>query len=456
MDNLNLLPIIIIGLPFQLAVQFEHIKKCLANNRLSDLKKILWVIAIVIFNLLGVIMYLVFNRKKTLYHSVIQTEHKSGDKVDTSIFLGLIIAYGILAVAIINQNPDNSLISALLGVTLLISILNHYTKIRSHKLVYHLLPLSKMLMVIIVDYLAVSSDFKIIIIITVASIINEYPLNYSKVFIWIPLILYQGASTLKYFQTQDIIVMDDLILIINRNVITYILVVLTFYVAKRQLVLNDYLQILIMDVKEKTNKLEEVSVIKERNRIARDIHDTLGHSLTGVIIQLEAAKNMIDVDKDQALELIDKAQSITRNGFSDVKRAIKALRPIMIEDNSLIESLEFLFERTEKDFDYRTQISYDLPENISDELKVTIYRFFQEFITNSLRHGKATHLKVNIEYQENMLRINCTDNGIGCNVIKEGYGLTGIRERIELLKGQVFYSSQIGNGFNTIIYVPIE
>jgi len=209
------------------------------------------------------------------------------------------------------------------------------------------------------------------------------------------------------------------------------------------------------ELKNKTLELEEASIVKERNRIAREIHDTLGHTLTGAIIQLEVAKKLVQIDQDKTAETIQKVQNITRQGFSELKRAIKALHPIMIEDNTLSDGLVLLFQSVKSDFDYLISYKIDIPEVISNDVKVSVYRMIQELITNSIRHGGAKKMNLSIECQFDMLRINSNDDGKGCKTIIEGNGLKGIRERVEKLNGQTYFASKKGNGFCAIINIPL-
>lgn len=120
------------------------------------------------------------------------------------------------------------------------------------------------------------------------------------------------------------------------------------------------------------------------------------------------------------------------------------------------KGIELLFERTQNDFEYTIDHNFKLPDSISDDVKVCVYRILQELITNSIRHGNANALQLSIEYQYNVLRINTKDNGKGCKVINESYGLTGIRERVELLDGQVYFTSKENNGFSSVIYIPLK
>jgi signal transduction histidine kinase len=174
----------------------------------------------------------------------------------------------------------------------------------------------------------------------------------------------------------------------------------------------------------------------------------LGHTLTGAIVQLEVARKMVRVDEDKAVEAIDKTQKITRDGFAEVKRAIKALRPIMIEDSTLEEALEALIDKTQNHC--QVVINANIEKGIiqDENTKITIYRIIQEAITNSIRHGEATEIDIKIDKTDkDALMITVSDNGKGCKTISEGYGLKGIKERVQLLEGKMATHSEYGKGF---------
>ena len=202
-------------------------------------------------------------------------------------------------------------------------------------------------------------------------------------------------------------------------------------------------------------QLEEAGILKERSCIAREIHDTLGHSLTGAIIQLEVARKLIDKNSDKALEAIIRSQEITRSGFNDVKRAIKALNPLGIEELSLSECVHQLIQEARDSYNFNIEHEIDLPDNLPDTLKIPICRIIQEIITNSIRHGEASSMELTMECHNSILRIQSHDNGKGCAKLQEGNGLRGIRERIDQVGGQVRFSSQEGNGFTVLIHIPL-
>lgn len=207
---------------------------------------------------------------------------------------------------------------------------------------------------------------------------------------------------------------------------------------------------------DKSSENQELSIEKERLRMAREIHDTLAHTLTAVVVQMEACKRLLKVDSDRVLDAIEEAQKYTRDGLNDVKRTIKALRPQILENGTFFDALLNQVEDVKHNMDIDILLDKDEQLDIPSSMEVPLYRVIQESITNAIRHGKPTEIQIDIFKTNNYLHINIKDNGRGCNLIKEGFGLKGISERIKAINGVVDYYSTVGEGFETKIRVPFE
>ncbi len=437
-------------------IQYHALSRCNYHSKdFSNFYVWIWRTTIIVLNIIGVFFYWFFNRK-TLNKYLTDIEEKNIGIVDHNIiFVSLVIAYELLSIPILIQNSENPWIGILLGLTLMLLIINHFRNQRGSNVLFYVVPFIQIASIVAVDLMATSTDLKIIILIVVSSIVHEFPIRFTRVFAVFPLISYHMLSLMRLLKLPDITSMDIAIFLI-KNSITYILVIFTFYVLRKQLILNNQLKIMTKTVKENNKKIEEMRIVQERNRIAREIHDTLGHTLTGAIVQLEVAKKYLGKDEEKTLHAINQTQNITREGFIDVKRAIQALRPVMIEDSSLVEALNAYKEKTEEDFNVTLNFIINTRKNEEERMKVSLYRIIQEAITNSIRHGNAKKVNVTIETEDGILRLMIEDDGKGCKSVQEGYGIKGIRERIEQLKGQVILQSKEGNGFNIIAYIPSE
>jgi signal transduction histidine kinase len=204
--------------------------------------------------------------------------------------------------------------------------------------------------------------------------------------------------------------------------------------------------------------LDQLATTRERNRLARELHDTLAHTLSGLSVQLETIKAYWDVDPKLARESLERSSQIARSGLEETRRALKALRVSPLDDLGLIQALNMLA----KDTSARANITLDLsiPEILpvlSPDVEQCIYRVAQEAITNAINHSQAKALTVHLEYVMDHVKLIVQDNGIGFDVENinnpNHFGLTGMRERTQLIGAELTITSKPGQG--TLIQIII-
>ena len=250
----------------------------------------------------------------------------------------------------------------------------------------------------------------------------------------------------------------DMLSLLNTMIFILYMVVMTLSQTsekERILRLNSQLQMANRKLEEYAQEQVRMTETRERNRLAREIHDTLGHSLTGIITGIEACIMLMDIAPEATKEQLRAIAEVARNGITDVRHSVNALRPDALETLSLESAIRKLVEESEKS----TGVKIDLvfPENLQDldqDEEDVLYRIVQESITNAIRHGKATHIDVRMERVDNDLRIRIADNGKGCDNIQSGFGLHHMQERIDMLKGTLSYSGK--DGFVIEAVVPIR
>lgn len=206
----------------------------------------------------------------------------------------------------------------------------------------------------------------------------------------------------------------------------------------------------------KTNKeleayaesIKELTLLKERNRISREIHDSVGHSLSTIIIQLGAIEKIAKTDGESASLMAKNLREFAKNGLEEIRKALKELKPKEFKEYETLLAIETLI----KDFSNLTNIDVKLGFSntkwqVDEETSLVIYRAIQEFLSNSSRHGKATKINIFIHYDNDVLILTMQDNGIGVDNIIPGMGLTSLIERVNELGGKVNYESGMGKGF---------
>lgn len=197
--------------------------------------------------------------------------------------------------------------------------------------------------------------------------------------------------------------------------------------------------------------LENLAVSRERNRVARELHDTLAHTLSALAMQLETVKAYWDIEPDTAHRQLAQSITATRTGLDETRRALKALRANPLEDLGLLLALRTMaLEMAER---ARLELELSLPEQIPPlrpEFEQCLYRIAQEALENVNRHACATRVCVRFEIQPAGLSLVIQDDGVGMDlakVEKNGhYGLQGMRERAQLAGGTVVITSQPNQG----------
>lgn len=216
--------------------------------------------------------------------------------------------------------------------------------------------------------------------------------------------------------------------------------------------LNDQLQESYRQLQDYADKTEHMAELRERNRLAREIHDTLGHTLTGIIMTTDASLVLMDAAPEQAKQQLQLANQTAREGLNDVRRSINALRPDALEHRKFAEALEDTIEKfcltTAAKVDY-TQDAGEM--DFAPDEEEAIYRVLQESLTNAVRHGKARNIEVRLDRTGEELVITVKDDGVGMVPGQpEGFGLRHMRERLELLHGSLQYGNRPdseGSGF---------
>ncbi|MCD8295678.1 MAG: sensor histidine kinase [Clostridia bacterium] len=207
-------------------------------------------------------------------------------------------------------------------------------------------------------------------------------------------------------------------------------------------------------LREAYAKLAETSVYEERNRIARDIHDNAGHSMTAVIMQTEAAKVNMDTDPELAKRSIIAANMQAKNALEQMRASVHLLAG-RTDDLALKTDIEQIIMETASGTDIKIRSDLDdiaVPESVFRYVSNTV----KECLSNGLRHGGATAFYVEMKQEGSALHLLISDNGSGIpGDIQEGYGLKGIRERAAELGGKCTFTTEEDDGFETDIILPL-
>jgi two-component system NarL family sensor kinase len=222
---------------------------------------------------------------------------------------------------------------------------------------------------------------------------------------------------------------------------------------------------------EHTQAAARLATIEERNRLAREIHDTLAQGLTAITLQLETADALVTYHPERAQEALRRALNLARENLEEARRSVIDLRAASLQNRTLPEALAALTRETAQEgieIDYRYEPVNDFPA-LSPRLEAGMYRIAQEALANVYKHAQAQHISVTLTIEDSDLCLYVQDDGHGFipdEVIRttsssagpqEGhFGLTGMSERVKLLGGNLCISSDPGAGTCIAACIPLE
>lgn len=205
--------------------------------------------------------------------------------------------------------------------------------------------------------------------------------------------------------------------------------------------------------------LEQLTISRERNRLARELHDTLAHTLSASAVQLEAIKVSVETGSGQTPALVDQALQTTRTGLSETRRALQSLRASPLEDLGLALAVRHLAEtltaRTGAELAWHSSTPLrDMPPAVEQ----SIYRVAQEALENIVRHAAARHVSIRLDQVNGHVDLTVSDDGQGFELaqvdLTRHFGLRGMRERAEMAGGRLDIDSRPGQG--TTIHFNVE
>lgn len=282
--------------------------------------------------------------------------------------------------------------------------------------------------------------------------------NYEIVTYFYPLVNIE-----EYFLVYDASIRNCLIIIKRLlegfNIILFINFMI-IYILK-QIQENEYINKKLSMVAMINKKMQKYVIVtekfgekNERKRLARELHDTIGHALAGMAVGVDACITMIDKNPQLAkaqLKIISKA---IRKGMKDVRNSLNKMRPDFLQQYRLKEAIEKMKEEISDVTDLKINLNYQIDETGFDtKIEDILFRVIQESITNSIRHGLATVVDIDIYKENNLLCLKIKDNGKGCKAINYGFGLKQMVERVSQIRGDINFYSE--NGFTTEIKIPL-
>ncbi|HNE04785.1 MAG TPA: sensor histidine kinase, partial [Anaerolineales bacterium] len=199
----------------------------------------------------------------------------------------------------------------------------------------------------------------------------------------------------------------------------------------------------------------ETAILSERQRLSREIHDTLAQDFTSIIMSLNAAKL---TENSTAQVYLEQAEQTARDGLNDARRIVWALRLEELENNSFTEAIERLTARWSAETAIRVNSRFTgNPKPMRAEHEAALLRVTQEALHNIKKHAHAQEVNITLSYMPDLFALDIADNGIGFEQRNlKGFGLKTMRERIEEIGGSLVIESQFGAGTTIAVSLPLE
>jgi signal transduction histidine kinase len=217
---------------------------------------------------------------------------------------------------------------------------------------------------------------------------------------------------------------------------------------------------LAIQLTEFAEQSRQAAVLGERNRMARDIHDTLAQGFTGVIVQLEAAEDAIThSDQEQGRKHLHRAAELARQSLNEARRSVRALRPQALREKTFWQALQTNIKNRTNGIPLSTEFHLcGEPRELPFKMQENLLHIGQEALTNTLKHAHATRFEASLSFNPGEVRLELSDNGQGFRTDDRhaGFGLAGMRERVEQMGGMLDIKSGQGEGTCVVVVSPYQ
>lgn len=385
------------------------------------------------------------------------------------IWIILYVSFIFIFLFLISFSPSNRALLGILSSLLILSVSIRLSVIYTHEKYKYigkfllLFDLAIVYIIILNDSLGISNLYMIILMID-SIFFYENTFGLLVIFLGYLSYLISGAYDFILFLNFKDLFLIGFVGIAAFGFLSSILYFTKYQIIQKQLIANSMKEIeeknlklekAYSKLKEHSEALEEMAALEERNRIAREIHDTVGHTLTTVLIELEAGKRLLAKDKDKGLEKINLAQEQVRKGLQDIRKSVRMLR----EGGDVLDfipSIELLIKDTIKHTEVNIIYNIDLKKDIPKALKKIIYNSLTEGLTNGIKHGECSSFDFKLWEHNEKVFFRLEDNGKGFKELITGFGLTVMKENVQELGGNFNVFSPENKGCIIEFQLPIK
>lgn len=283
--------------------------------------------------------------------------------------------------------------------------------------------------------------------------IAEYLINEKKkIYAGVVLSIIPMFLILEYENLKELIIILCIMLIsIVNNEVKLSKIENTENIQEKQRKLIYNLQKKLSEERDTQEQILHTARLEERNKISTRLHDKIGHTISGTLLQLEAIKIVIENDKEKGHLMLNSCTQNLRSGMEEIRMTLRNIKPA--EEELGINRIKRILDEKIKDTNIKGKVSYtgDL-DKINSKTWIIFIQAVTELTTNSIKYSKGDLIKINIEILNRFIKLEVKDNGIGCENIKMGIGLRNIEEKVNTVEGKFILNGE--KGFGIIILIP--
>lgn len=352
---------------------------------------------------------------------------------------------------IVINNSNRLLILFWFGVAILLTFIRHYyLEKKEYKVLRGVFPYLEAIVLVIIMYLDMSSTTIALFIILSMDISIEYGFKYSIIFTVSCYVIYMSEYIQHYPQLTPV----TRLLLLIIAAMQFMLFTGIAYLAKIYGLQSQQLKETTAELQAKMISMEQMTLLKERNRIAEEIHNTVGHQLTTALVQIEATQLLMDKDIVEAKRRLLIIKDQIRVGLNELRRSIHAINATE-EYKDLPSSIKALLQQVKNHADINISLEMDEVEEIPLHLKKIIYHILLESITNGIRHGHCKRMTIKLIHDVDTICIQSFNDGILPKNVKYGYGLNQIKDNLKAIGGTLLLKINDAGWFGLIVSIPI-
>ncbi len=372
----------------------------------------------------------------------------SDTKLSKVFFYGLSCAYVVLLLLCVALSQAKG--AAIVGVLLALYFARHWERVLNHPKYHPIAVVSPLAEIVILFVLFLQSGTgieTIVFVLFAADIILHYKSWYAFPF------AYGGFVTYLVLWPKD----GSDLWQHAFDLLSYSCLVIPIWSTKLLLNQRDMNFRLNEALLQEAKMREEMAALKERTRIAEEVHDTVGHNLTTAIVALEGAGLLFDQRPEEARQKIRVAREQLKQGLGNIRQVVKTLKATdgIAGGLGLEQGIRTLIIDTEKQTGVRFHLGYEVKSALISLQEYVMINVVKESITNTLKHGRASVIEIVVVERQETIHMNVKDNGQGSASIVYGFGLKSMEGKIEAVGGQFSVQSEPGKGFELYIRMPI-